>query len=195
MADLHTRPCALLPHQLTVSSNTTWEKIQLEASVVKASKYDWAETATLECTEVSTAYLLGGLEGAGPAQRDPEGILISTKCNTPVPERGALRGGGAFAPSLKGTVFVGGLASPLQSGLHAISHFRISILAKPLSTEGVQPSCYDGWSQRVATGDDNIVLKRGTKKLPIGIEGDPGTSPSDYFPLTRTPYKALVFAY
>lgn len=100
--------------------------------MVKASKYDWAETATLECTEVSTAYLLGGLEGAGPARRDPEGILISTKCNTPVPERGAPRVGGAFAPSLKGAMFEGGLASPLQSGLHGISHFHISILAKPL---------------------------------------------------------------
>ena len=63
------------------------------------------------------------------------------------------------------------------------------------STESVQPFCCDGWSQRVATGDDNIVLIRGTKKLPIERKGNPGTSPSDYFSLTRTPYKALIFAY
>lgn len=80
MADLHTRPCALLPHQLTVNSNTTWEKVQLEASVIKASKYDWAETATLECTEVSTAYLLGVLEKAGPARRDSHQHQVQHTC-------------------------------------------------------------------------------------------------------------------
>lgn len=77
MADLHTRPCALLPHQLTVSSHSTWEKVQLEASVVK---YDWAETATLERTEVSTAYLLGGLERAGPARRESHQHQVQHTC-------------------------------------------------------------------------------------------------------------------
>lgn len=72
MADLHTCLCALLPQQLTVSSHTTCEKVQLEASVVKASKYDWEEDNDPGIHKMATVYLLGGLEGAGSARRDPD---------------------------------------------------------------------------------------------------------------------------
>lgn len=104
------------------------------------------KTVTLEYTKWQQCTCSLGSRELG----QPEGIpiLLSIKCNPPGPEKLRTQRGWCLCPiTQRHYVCRRGQASPLQSGLRGISHFCISIPAKPLLIHWRCPAILLWWME------------------------------------------------